>query len=159
VISVTRSLFAVVAAGTLAAACGGTKGSGKASEAPPPAAPLDQQPGAPLENTYWKVMELRGRPVSVVENQREPYVQFRSGNRVAGSGGCNRLMGSYTLAGDTLRLSGLATTLMACAQGMEQEQALLDALGTVNRYAITRDTLRLYASDDLVARLEARYMN
>jgi heat shock protein HslJ len=48
---------------------------------------------------------------------------------------------------------------MACAQGLEQEQDLLRALGTVNRYAITRDTLRLYAGDDLVARLEARYMN
>jgi copper homeostasis protein (lipoprotein) len=114
--------------------------------------------GTPLEETYWKVMELRGRPVSVFDNQREAYLQFRSGDRVAGSGGCNRLAGGYTIAGDTLRLSKLATTMMACVQGMDQEQALLRALATVTRYAITRDTLRLFAGEELAARLEARYL-
>lgn len=48
--------------------------------------------------------------------------------------------------------------MMACVQGMDQEQALLRALATVTRYAITRDTLRLFAGEELVTRLEARYM-
>jgi copper homeostasis protein (lipoprotein) len=118
----------------------------------------ERSEGTPLEETYWKVMELRGRPVSVFDNQREAYLQFRSGDRVVGSGGCNQLGGSYTIAGDTLRLSNLASTMMACAQGMDQEQALLRALATVTRYAITRDTLRLFAGEELVTRLEAQYM-
>jgi copper homeostasis protein (lipoprotein) len=114
--------------------------------------------GTPLEETYWKVMELHGQPVAVFANQREPYLQFKSGSRVVGFSGCNRLGGSYTIAGDTLRLGKLASTMMACVQGMEQEQTLLKALATVTRYTITRDTLRLFAGDDLVTRLEARYM-
>lgn len=48
--------------------------------------------------------------------------------------------------------------MMACVQGMDQEQALLRALATVTRYAITRDTLHLFAGEERVARLEARYL-
>jgi heat shock protein HslJ len=114
---------------------------------------------ASLKNTYWKVMELHGRPVSVFENQREPYILLQlHEDRLVGSGGCNQLFGGYTLDRETLRLTGVGSTLMACAQGMEQEQALLQALGTITRYAIRQDTLRLYAGPDLMARLEARYM-
>ena len=113
--------------------------------------------GTPLEETYWKVMVVRGRPVAVGDNQREPYLQFRGG-RIAGFGGCNRLFGGYTITGDSLRLTGLGSTLMACAQGAEQEQALVETLRLVTHYAIRRDTLSLFAGPEPLARLEARYM-
>jgi putative lipoprotein len=49
-------------------------------------------------------------------------------------GGCNRVMGSFELDGDKLRLRGMAGTMMACVAGMEQEQRFLKSLEKVERY-------------------------
>ena len=123
-----------------------------------PASRAPESEGTPLEETYWKVLEVRGRPVAVFDNGREAYLQFQAGDRVGGFGGCNRLFGGYTIAGDTLRLAALGSTRMACDQGMEQERSLLETLRLVTRYAIRRDTLSLFAADEPVARLEGRYL-
>jgi heat shock protein HslJ len=54
---------------------------------------------------------------------------FGQDGRVSGSAGCNRYTGPYQSSGDTLSIGPLATTRMACAQPvMEQEAAYLAAL-------------------------------
>jgi uncharacterized lipoprotein YbaY/heat shock protein HslJ len=116
---------------------------------------------ATLENTYWRLASLRGRPVPPVENQqREPHLILQPAQkRVAGSGGCNRLMGSYALEGARLSFSQMAGTMMACPQGMETERALLDGLATVARWQIDSQRLELLdAQGDIVAEFEARYL-
>jgi heat shock protein HslJ len=56
--------------------------------------------------------------------------------RVAGSGGCNNLMGGFELDGDRLRFARVASTMMACPEGMEQERAFLAALEQLARWHI-----------------------
>ncbi len=52
-------------------------------------------------------------------------------DQVSGSAGCNQYNGAYTLDGDTITIGPLATTRMACEQGvMDQEAAFLAALQT-----------------------------
>jgi heat shock protein HslJ len=93
--------------------------------------------GAPLRNTYWKLTHLGDTPVKTAARQREPYLIFAAHEqRVSGSGGCNRVMGGFELHGDTLRLSRMAVTRMACLDGMEQEQRFLKSLGDMERYRI-----------------------
>lgn len=80
-------------------------------------------------------------------------LRFRAQDRqVVGSGGCNSYGGSYLVVGDTLRITDLSTTLMACvdantfgtdARVMEQESAYLQALGRVESYRLDGDTLIL----------------
>jgi heat shock protein HslJ len=49
------------------------------------------------------------------EPQRDAQLQFdRASGRVSGSGGCNRLTGSFTRAGSQLRIGQVALTRMAC---------------------------------------------
>ena len=56
-------------------------------------------------------------------------------------------------------LSGIASTLMACAAGMEQEQAFLGALGEAARWRVLGSHLELFdAHGAIVARLEAVHM-
>jgi heat shock protein HslJ len=120
----------------------------------------NRQSTAVLENTYWKLVRLGATPVAVAENQREPHfvLQPETG-RVAGSGGCNRLAGSYTLAGDTLTFSQLAGTMMACLDGMDVERAFHDALGQVASWRIEGETLQLFdAAGTSIAQFESRYM-
>jgi putative lipoprotein len=115
---------------------------------------------ASLENTYWKLTRLPNAQVQVVEPQREPHLILQSAERrVAGSSGCNRLAGGYTLDGDRLALGRMASTMMACPQGMEQERAFLDALATVERWRVTGQELTLVdARGEVVAQFESRYM-
>ena len=114
----------------------------------------------PLENTYWKLMRLGRAPVTAVSNQQEPHLILNSATRRAnGFGGCNRYSGSYQVSGDRLTLGQMAGTLMACAQGMETEQAFMKALGKVSRWRIAGHDLELLdSSGGVVAEFEARHM-
>jgi putative lipoprotein len=115
---------------------------------------------ASLENTYWKLTDLDGSPVRVANQQREPHFILHSANRsVAGSGGCNRLTGRYDVNGDRISLGRVASTMMACVDGMETEQAFLKALGRANRWRVTGQRLQLFdATGTQVAVFEAAYM-
>jgi len=116
---------------------------------------------APLENTYWKLTRLGGKPVSVAAKQREPhFVLNNKTQRIAGSGGCNRFMGGYELqSGDRLTLGKLAMTFMACPEGMETERDFTAALEQVRSWKILGEHLELYdGAGAFLARFEARAM-
>ncbi|MEG3114529.1 META domain-containing protein [Salinicola sp. 4072] len=102
-----------------------------------------------LVGTYWKLMTLDGQPVAVADNQREAHLILGEDGRVSGSTGCNRLMGSYRLEGDTLTFSRLASTRMACPGDMAMlEQAWLAALAETAHYSIADQSLELQNADD-----------
>ena len=113
---------------------------------------------ASLENTYWKLTRLGEQPVQVTSQQREPHLILKpESRRIGGSGGCNRLIGSYELDGKQLTFGQLATTRMACREGMDTEAAFTAALEEVRTWRIAGQHLELF--DDggqLVARCEAR---
>lgn len=110
--------------------------------APPDPPPT---PDVSLTDTYWKLIEVDGRPVQVGDAMREPSLVLQSQqSQFAGSGGVNRLMGGYTLIGDSLTFSAVASTMMAGPpEAMAQEQAIVAALPNVRRYALTGDQLTL----------------
>lgn len=62
--------------------------------------------------------------------------------------GCNRFRGGYEVSGDQPHFSEMASTMMACMEGMEQEQRFLKALGEVIRFTISGDSLAHYSSDE-----------
>jgi len=105
--------------------------------------------GAPLTisnllETYWKLTRLGGKPVTVAPNQREPHMVLRQDqSRVGGFAGCNSFTGTYKLDGNQLSFNGVAATMMACLQGMEQEAEFLKVLDGVRSYRITGEHLEL----------------
>ena len=109
-----------------------------------------------LENTYWKLTRLGDASVTGASQQQEPHFILDSeSHRVSGSGGCNRLMGSYELNGDQLKFGQMAGSMMACAEGMDTETAFLQALGHVNAWKIIGSQLELLDNKGrLVARFE-----
>ena len=111
----------------------------------------------PLRGTYWKLVRLGEAPVEVSVGQAEPQLVFASDAlQVSGSGGCNRITGGFTLADDRLHLGPLAATMMACVNGMEQEQRFLKSLNHVQRYRISGQQLELLdGSGAVLARFEA----
>lgn len=125
-----------------------------AASRPPPT------PDARLTDTYWKLVEMGGLPVTLGTGERELHlVMSGDGNRVHGFSGCNRFTGSYELSDDRLRLGQLASSRMACVEGMEQEQRFLDALASSVRFTISGDGLALYSGDErLILRFQAVYL-
>jgi heat shock protein HslJ len=75
--------------------------------------------------------------VRVQSRQKRFFVLDPEQHRVSGSGGCNRLTGSYELNGDPLKFGRMAGTMMMCSQGMDTEQAFLKSLGPVSKWKIT----------------------
>ena len=106
------------------------------------------QPSTPdvsLSDTYWKLTEVNGQPIAVTDGLREPSLVLQGQDyRFAGSGGVNRLMGGYTLDGDSLTFSNAASTMMAGPpEAMAQEQTIVAALPNVRSFAIAGDQLTL----------------
>ena len=111
----------------------------------------------PLRGTNWKLVHLGEAPAEVSAGQAEPQLVFASDAlQVSGSGGCNRITGGFTLEGDRMHLGPLAGTMMACVNGIEQEQRFLESLNHVERYRISGQQLELLAASGAVlARFEA----
>lgn len=112
-----------------------------------------------ITEKYWKLVELNGHPVTPGPN--DTYITLKlDGQRVIGSGGCNRLAGTYTLgAMNRVRFSQIVSTEMACTQGMETETEFLDVLDMTDSYDVKGDRLVLNrARMAPLARFEAIYM-
>ncbi len=110
---------------------------------------------ASLQNTYWKLLSIDGQPARVQDNVREPHLVFQDDGKLAGSDGCNRLMGGYTTQKDQLALTPLATTRMACPDLGGSDAAFANALSGVNRWRIKDNTLELLHDQTLRAQFQA----
>jgi heat shock protein HslJ len=108
-----------------------------------------------LGETEWTLVELDGAALKLADGQRAPHLVFDLEEaHVTGSGGVNRVMGTFALSETELRFGPLATTLMAGPEdAMVRERALLDALSRVTSYALDGRALTLLADDTVVARL------
>jgi heat shock protein HslJ len=125
-----------VSAGTLAGAalalllflagCTGSGGPGGTGEKP-----------ASIVGPVWRVEEIAG---TAVTGESPITLKLDAGGGASGRGGCNSYGGSYTLAGEALHFSPLASTRMACAAAlMDQEQRYFDTLTQVTHYAVADD--------------------
>jgi copper homeostasis protein (lipoprotein) len=96
-----------------------------------------------IENNRWRPVRIGERAVQVAEGEREPwFVLDPRSKRVTGSGGCNRIHGTYEAGAGTLRFGPLAATMMACP-AMETETTFLRALQETRRYRLNGRTLDL----------------
>ncbi|HEY6194339.1 MAG TPA: META domain-containing protein [Candidatus Eisenbacteria bacterium] len=110
-----------------------------------------------LANNRWRPVRIGYENVIVLEGQHEPWIQLDPRQKhVTGSGGCNRITGSYQSADSTLRFGPLNTTKMACPT-MQTETKFLRALAATRRYRISGSMLELMdARGEPLARLEER---
>lgn len=97
----------------------------------------------PLDNTYWRLAELNGEPITPHEDQqRETHIILRVDGQVGGFGGCNHLTGRYERDGLLVRFVDLGSTLMACPYS-DEEAAFMTALQRVASFRILGESLDL----------------
>lgn len=102
-------------------------------------------PDNEIRGKYWKLIELKGAPVSKSEftGVEVHFMMNAEENRISGNGGCNSFNGQFELLeGNRIRFSKMATTMMACPNP-ESEGAFFKVLETCDNYTIHNDTLSL----------------
>ena len=102
---------------------------------------------AALADTTWKLFAIDKR--DPVDAHNEMTLTFSEG-QVHGNSGCNSFGGSYSVNGDKIQFSQLASTMMACMQPegiMEQEQVILQYLNQAETYRFEDGQLVIAVSD------------
>ena len=102
-----------------------------------------QRAGRPLQSTYWKAVEIAGKPIPAQPGTRDAHLVFQAEGRMSGSDGCNRIAGSYEVKEDRIAFGQTLGTQMACPGTGEVEQGFRAALKDANRWRIVGDRLEL----------------
>lgn len=98
--------------------------------------------GTKIENRRWVLSTFKGKPLATDAKKQAPYFMMNSlEKRISGTFGCNRFFGTYVLSpGDSLQLSKLGVTMMACPD-MELEDALQAVFPHAEHYRLKGDSL------------------
>lgn len=127
------------------AACAG--GGGSTGELPQ---------SVPLEATNWRLVEVYGKPVTLHSPDRQAHLVFSpEDGQLSGSGGCNRLTGTYRIDAEVITFGPMGMTHMACAEGMEVEALFLKAIAETETWSIVDSRLTFQAAGRPVAVFEA----
>lgn len=118
------------------------------------------KPDSTLVNTHWKLVEIAGNPVGSGAGGKELYMVLDSlKSRVKGFAGCNNFSGGFEQKENKITFGPLLATMMACIEGMEEEQQFLQALEKTQHFAIKGETLVVYDGEDQrVLRFTAVYL-
>lgn len=106
-----------------------------------------------LTSNAWKATGIAGPDGSLEApiGGSSPSLGFE-GDTAGGNASCNQFFGSFELSGSKLSFGMLASTEMFCGDPgvMEQEEAYLAALGSVDGWSIDDDVLSLTSGDATV---------
>ncbi len=114
-----------------------------------------------ITNTYWKLTELRGKPVKppTSPDKKVIYIKLtKEGNRLEGFAGCNGFGGKFELQDSSrIAFSNIMGTMMACSD-LETENKLLEVLRETDNYIHNGRRLMLNKGNKYpMARFEADY--
>ena len=100
-----------------------------------------------LTGGEWVVEDVGNN--GIIDNSRVTMV-FDPAGRISGRASCNTYSGGFTLTGEGISFSTLATTRMACAPAlMNQEAKFLSLLSLVERFEIDETgALALYGGGE-----------
>lgn len=103
------------------------------------------EPRSLLTENPWSVLTIANH---MLAEESRISLNFNADFQLSGIASCNRYTSSYSLTGESLTVSPITTTLMACEPSlMEQEANFLKHLANINRFDITKDgQLILYNS-------------
>lgn len=103
-----------------------------------------------LAGTEWTITNIPG---FTVEQTRKPVtITFAdTTDRVFGNAGCNGFGGHYTVSGNTLKMSKIISTKMACIPGMETENRVMMVLSNADHFKVSGDKLTLLQGAKVLA--------
>ena len=102
----------------------------------------------------WLIEEIGGK--AIIAKSR-PTINFGDDGQISGNGSCNRYFGPYALSGEGLKISDLASSMMACEQPLMDQEALpLKSLRETSRFEIKAGNVLALLRNDGVSVLGRR---
>lgn len=105
-----------------------------------------------LSDKEWKVISIKGKAINP-GNQPDgfPTLNFGSNNKLFGSTGCNRYIGSFKIDKNLISLEPGAVTKMYCDDS--PEDAFLSAVKQVTEFKLEGNTLTLLNGSKAIMQL------
>lgn len=96
-----------------------------------------------LLDTKWLLHTLKGNVVAMPDDKTAPWLKLnKEGDQLEGFGGCNNMMGGFTLTGDKISFPGLASTKKFCEATMPTENAFMTALRNTTAFKMEGNVLK-----------------
>lgn len=109
------------------------------------------------KNRQWILVEMKGVPVQLSGSSRDAHIEFQPGEkRYTGTGGCNRINGSYTIdKKNRIRFGDPSVTKIFCTDS-NFEATFLQTLKTVDHYTEAGFIMLLKKGDEVVLKLQVK---
>lgn len=108
-----------------------------------------------LLDKKWVFQSIAGEALKLPEGTEMPWLQL-TGDLLQGFGGCNRLMGGYTMEGTALSLSNIGSTKKYCEGIQPTENAIIGLLRQVDGYKMEGGLFKLLGAGKELAALKAQ---
>ena len=109
-----------------------------------------------LKESKWVFQTMGGEALTMPEGREQPWLQLSGEDQLMGFGGCNKLMGLYTMDDDKLSFSNVGSTKMYCEGIQPIESSVTGMLRKVDGYTIEGSTLKLMGGGSELATLKAQ---
>jgi heat shock protein HslJ len=109
-----------------------------------------------LEDRKWVLESIKNNALPKIETA--PFINFDQAKQSAGGNtGCNAFGGNYQAKGETIKFSGIISTMRACIEDarMTVEREFKNALEKTDRYQISGGKLKLYQGKNLLLTFRA----
>jgi heat shock protein HslJ len=107
-----------------------------------------------LKDKKWIIKTLGGEALGLPPGMEQPWLQL-AGDQVEGFGGCNALMGSYTMDGSALNFLGIGSTKKFCEGIQPTETAIMEMLTKVESFKMDKNGLKLFGGGQELAGLKS----
>lgn len=105
-----------------------------------------------LSDNEWKVISIKGKKINPGNQSNGfPTLNFGSNNKLFGSTGCNRYIGSYKTEKNFISLEPGAVTKMHCQDS--PEDVFLSAIKQVTEFKLEGDALTLLSKSKTIMEL------
>jgi heat shock protein HslJ len=99
----------------------------------------------------WMLQSLAGQAIQLPEGAQSPWLQLAADESLSGFGGCNNLMGKYSLEGATISFPGVGSTKKFCESTRKIEDGFMGALRDANSFKLDKGLLKLMQGDTELA--------
>src|SRR5690606_22327809 len=107
-----------------------------------------------LADVRWELAKVESVPDGKIP---EAYLEINSKeNRLGGNSGCNGFGGNFEVSGDSIRISGIISTMMACENLNGMDHAFLKGVEETDRFEIEGEQLRLYKGSELLLTFKSK---
>jgi heat shock protein HslJ len=105
-------------------------------------------------DTKWVLQNLGGQAVQMPAGMDNPWLKLAADKSLTGFGGCNNLMGQYSLDGATIAFPGVGSTKKFCESTQKIEDSFLGVLREANSFKVDGGLLKLMNGDKELAALK-----